>query len=74
VVLCDIGLPDLDGHAVARALRADPAGPAPYLVAMTGFGQAEDKRRALEAGFDRHLTKPADPDALVQLLDDLPRA
>jgi CheY-like chemotaxis protein len=68
VVLCDIGLPDLDGYQVARILRADPSfGPA-RLFAMTGYGQDEDKRKALEAGFDRHLTKPADPEVLVQLL------
>ena len=72
VVFCDIGLPDLDGHAVARALRAGPGAVSPYLVAMTGFGQPEDQRRALEAGFDRHLTKPADPERLVQMLKALP--
>lgn len=71
VVFCDIGLPDLDGHAVARALRADPASAPAHLVALTGFGQEEDKRRALEAGFDHHLTKPADPGLLVQLLEAL---
>jgi two-component system CheB/CheR fusion protein len=68
VVFCDIGLPDTDGYTVAEALRADPAGRPPFLVAMTGYGREEDKRRALEAGFDRHLTKPADPGELQRLL------
>ena len=61
VVFCDIGLPgEIDGYAVARALRADPSTSSAYLVAVTGFGQDEDRRRAIEAGFDRHLMKPAD--------------
>ncbi|HEY3322251.1 MAG TPA: PAS domain S-box protein [Planctomycetota bacterium] len=69
VVLCDIGLPgSMDGHAVARAMRRDPALSAVYLIAMTGYGQEEDRRRAREAGFDQHLTKPADTAALEQLL------
>jgi PAS domain S-box-containing protein len=68
VIFCDIGLPDMDGYAVAQALRADPECHPALLVAMTGYGQDEDKRRALEAGFDQHLTKPADPDALQRML------
>ncbi len=73
VVLCDLGLPgDLDGLAVAGAIRSDPALGSPYLVALTGFGQAEDREQARAAGFDRHLTKPADPDLLRSLLDELP--
>jgi two-component system CheB/CheR fusion protein len=69
VILCDIGLPDTDGYAVAKALRADLDLRLRRLVAMTGYGQEEDKRRALEAGFDHHLTKPADPGELQRLLD-----
>jgi PAS domain S-box-containing protein len=68
VVLCDVGLPDMDGHAVARDLRNDPATADVYLVALTGFGQRTDRDRAQEAGFDEHLTKPigvADIEALV---------
>ncbi len=68
VVLCDIGLPGMDGYAVARALRADPDLGSVRLIALTGYGQAEDQRRAQEAGFDTHLTKPADPDTLRRLL------
>jgi CheY-like chemotaxis protein len=69
VILCDIGLPGaMDGYAVAQALRADRELSATYLIAMTGYGQDEDRRRAEEAGFDHHLTKPADPDALERLL------
>jgi two-component system CheB/CheR fusion protein len=73
VVLCDIGLPgNLDGYGVARAFRADPELRSAFLIALTGYGQEEDRRRALEAGFDTHLTKPADLDALRQLLYNSP--
>ncbi len=69
VVFCDIGLPGgLDGYAVARAFRADPELRSAFLVALTGYGQEEDRRRALEAGFDAHLTKPADIDELKRML------
>ena|SRR5437870_5909449 len=68
VIFLDIGLPDTDGYAVARRLRAeDLAGE--MLVALTGYGEAEDRRRAQEAGFDRHLIKPVDPDALLAVFD-----
>jgi PAS domain S-box-containing protein len=74
VVLCDIGLPGgMDGYAVARALRADGELFEVPLIAMSGYGQEEDQRRARQAGFDRHLTKPVDPQVLTQLLDALPR-
>jgi CheY-like chemotaxis protein len=73
VVLCDVGLPgELDGHGVARALRADPEQAGATLIALSGYGQEEDQRKARQAGFDRHLTKPVDPQALVRLLDTLP--
>ncbi len=72
LVLCDIGLPGgMDGYAVARALRADSFPPSLRLIALTGYGQEEDQRRAYEAGFDRHLTKPVDPAVLTELLDAL---
>jgi CheY-like chemotaxis protein len=68
VVLCDIGLPDLDGYEVARALRSEEAFRATRLVALSGYAQPEDRQRAREAGFDSHLPKPAD---LQQLMDAL---
>lgn len=68
VVLLDIGLPGLDGLEVARRLRAMNLSPRPLLIALTGYGQAEDVRRSKEAGFDHHLVKPADPQALTDLL------
>ena len=68
VVLCDIGLPGMDGFAVARTLRHDPALSQTRLIAVTGYGREEDKTRALEAGFDEHITKPADADKLLATL------
>jgi PAS domain S-box-containing protein len=68
VVVSDIGLPELDGYAVARQLRQDPATSKTRLVALTGYGSDEDVRRATEAGFDAHLTKPAEPWALTDAL------
>jgi PAS domain S-box-containing protein len=68
VVLLDIGLPKMDGIEVAKSLRAHGDGPRPLLVAMTGFGQAEDRARTAAAGFDHHLTKPVDPKLLQSLM------
>jgi CheY-like chemotaxis protein len=68
VVLLDIGLPGLDGYTVARRMRAHRALEHVFLVAITGWGQPEDRRRSHEAGFDRHLVKPVDLDALRGLL------
>jgi len=68
VVLCDIGLPGMDGYGVAEALRADPHTASVKLVAVTGYGQEEDRRRAMDAGFDIHLVKPVDPHHLQQVL------
>ena len=65
VVLLDIGLPDMDGYEVARRIRALPAGRRIRLFALTGWGQAHDKKLALEAGFDAHFTKPADTALLL---------
>jgi signal transduction histidine kinase len=60
VVLLDIGLPEMDGYEIARRLRADPGMAGAFLVAVTGYGQDEDRRRAREAGFDEHVVKPVD--------------
>jgi signal transduction histidine kinase/CheY-like chemotaxis protein len=68
VVLCDIGLPDLDGYEVARTLRADQAFRSTRLVALSGYAQPEDRRRARESGFDAHLRKPPSLEELLQLL------
>jgi signal transduction histidine kinase/ActR/RegA family two-component response regulator len=72
VVLCDIGLPgEMDGLAVASAIRAREG--APYLIALSGYGQRDDKRRAHEAGFDEHVTKPVSPVDLEKILASAPR-
>jgi PAS domain S-box-containing protein len=68
VVLCDIGLPDIDGMEVARRLRRNAALARTRLIALTGYGQAEDVRQAIEAGFDAHVTKPINLDQLLALL------
>lgn len=68
VVLCDIGLPGMSGYEFARAVRADPGLRHLRLVAVTGYGQPEDRRRSSEAGFDAHLTKPVDLEALETCL------
>jgi PAS domain S-box-containing protein len=70
LVLCDIGLPDLDGYEVARAFRDDPVLRAVRLVALSGYTQPEEVERARDAGFDAHLGKPADVRQLVQLLEE----
>jgi signal transduction histidine kinase/CheY-like chemotaxis protein len=67
-VFCDIGLPGLDGYGVAGALRRDPATAGAHLIAVTGYGRDEDRRRSRQAGFDHHLTKPVDPADLRGLL------
>jgi signal transduction histidine kinase len=71
VVLCDIGMPGMSGHEVAARLRADTTHAATTLVALTGWGAEEDKRQAEEAGFDAHLTKPVDINALDGFLERL---
>src|SRR5206468_44590 len=68
VVICDIGLPGMDGYRVAEALRGNPATAAARLIALTGYGRDEDRRRARAAGLDERLTKPADPAALEAIL------
>jgi CheY-like chemotaxis protein len=66
--LLDIGMPQLNGYEVASALRQQPWAAEIQLIALTGWGQDGDRQRAIAAGFDRHLTKPVDPDALLALI------
>lgn len=73
VVFLDIGLPDMSGYEVAEKLRSTPPRVRPYLIALTGWGSDDDKRRAQAAGFDHHMTKPVDAAAVEVLLAGLPR-
>jgi CheY-like chemotaxis protein len=72
VVLCDIGLPDSDGFALAEALHENPLTASARLIAVTAYGREPDRERSKRAGFALHLVKPVDPAALLQLLDDKP--
>jgi signal transduction histidine kinase/ActR/RegA family two-component response regulator len=77
VVFLDIGLPKMNGYDAARSIRAQPHGKHVTLVALTGWGQEQDRRRAADAGFDHHLTKPIDPEtveALIARLDQISAA
>lgn len=69
VVILDIGLPDVSGLEVARQLRGRAPGHPLYLAALTGWGQAEDRVKALAAGFDCHVLKPADQSKLIHILE-----
>jgi CheY-like chemotaxis protein/anti-sigma regulatory factor (Ser/Thr protein kinase) len=69
IAFVDIGLPGIDGYEVARRIRATEGGKSIYLVAITGYGQAEDRRRAQEAGFDAHETKPVLSEQLGRLVE-----
>jgi two-component system CheB/CheR fusion protein len=73
VVLLDIGLPSMSGHEVARRLRALPWGRELRLIAVTGWGHEKDRAKSLEAGFDSHLTKPIDPEVLLQQIAHVAR-
>jgi len=73
IVLLDIGMPKMNGYEVCRNLRATNWGASVYLVALTGWGQNDDRARTEEAGFDAHLVKPADPETLIRLVDSVPR-
>ena len=68
VALLDIGMPQLNGYEVARQIRASPNGKHVLLVAVTGWGQEKDRRQSREAGFDHHLTKPVEPEAVSNLM------
>jgi signal transduction histidine kinase len=72
VAFIDLGLPCIDGHEVARRIRASPRGARITLVALTGYGQLQDRQSALAAGFDLHMVKPASADLLNRILADLP--
>jgi DNA-binding response OmpR family regulator len=72
VVLLDIGLPSLNGYDAARRIRAQPWGKDMVLIALTGWGQEADRIKSKEAGFDLHMVKPVDLDALMGLLAALP--
>jgi two-component system, sensor histidine kinase len=71
VVICDIGLPDMDGHEIARRLRGDPKVASATLIALTGWGAEDELRRTRESGFDFHLVKPVDANALLDLLSQI---
>jgi signal transduction histidine kinase len=71
VVLCDIGLPGMDGIEVCRRVRASSLVSKPVMIALTGWGMEQDRRRTEETGFDHHLVKPVDPEILFRLLDSV---
>ena len=71
VVLLDIGLPKMNGYEVAHAIRQKPWGMSVILIAVTGWGQEEDKRKSKDAGFDRHMVKPVEPRVLMKLIAEL---
>ena len=71
VVLCDIGLPKLNGYEACRQMKAQAWEKKMILIAVTGWGQDDDRRKSQEAGFDHHMVKPVDPQALMKLLAGL---
>jgi CheY-like chemotaxis protein len=71
VVLMDIGMPKLNGHEACRRIREQPWGKGMLLVALTGWGQDDDRRKTAAAGFDHHLVKPVDPQALNRFMGEL---
>ena len=71
VVLMDVGLPLRNGYDAAKLIREEPWGTRMVLIALTGWGQEQDRKRSHEAGFDHHLVKPVDPKALMTLVSDL---
>ena len=74
VVVLDIGLPHLNGHEVARRIRQSPGGSGMLLVAVSGWGQAEDRQKSKEAGFDRHFVKPVELETLMEVMALVPEA
>jgi CheY-like chemotaxis protein len=73
VVLLDIGLPLLNGYEVAQRIREQPWGKSMFLIAVTGWGQEEDRQRSSEVGLNVHMVKPVEPAALEKLLAELPQ-
>jgi CheY-like chemotaxis protein len=71
VVLLDIGMPRLNGYEACREIRSRAGGTAMKIIAITGWGQQEDRLKSKDAGFDHHLVKPVDPQTLTSLLQDL---
>lgn len=69
VIIMDISMPGMDGYQACRASREQPWGKTMKLIALSGYGQADDRQRSNQAGFDVHLVKPVDPLALQQLID-----
>ena len=72
VVILDISMPGMDGYQACRYIREQPWGKAMLLIALSGYGQADDIQRSIETGFDRHLVKPVDLPALKELLASVP--
>src|SRR5262252_3850590 len=72
LVVLDLGMPGMDGYEVCRRLRQEPILEETVVVALTGWGQDEDRRRSHEAGFDLHIVKPVEPNMLQRLLEELP--
>ena len=70
ILILDIGMPKLNGYDACRRIRQQPWGKGMFLIALTGWGQEEDRRRTEEAGFNHHIVKPVDPSVLMQMLSD----
>ena len=73
IAFIDVGLPGVDGYEVARRIRSTAPGGRICLVALTGYGTEEDRRKALDAGFDEHLLKPTDHEKVASVISRLPR-
>jgi CheY-like chemotaxis protein len=71
VLICDVGLPDMSGHEVIRAIRAAPGAPPVFAVAVTGYAQPQDRTAPLSAGFDQHLAKPPAVEDLLTILSEV---
>jgi len=72
VIICDIGLPEMNGYEIARYIRNDRSLKNTFLIALSGYAQADDLAMARESGFDRHLAKPVDLDTLEKILTEVP--